>query len=95
MSTLLTKHALARIRDRKFNKAIVVEIVDNPDYLFYDTKTKSFVAISSSEYGSQLRQISVFYHEDTRRNKIIRTFHPEDPKEIQNRIVKGRYIKVK
>ncbi len=95
MTVLFTKHALTRILDRNFKKSSVVEIVENPKSLFYDRQTQSFVAISSFQYGSKIKLISVFYHEDKGKNKIIHTFHPETQKEIQNRYLKGRYIRIK
>lgn len=94
MKIILSKHLKVRIKERFFPSDYPEKIFKNPDKVYKDTVTGSFIAIKSLVYARKLRKISIAYILDGEDVKIL-TIHPEKGNEIKNRIKKGRYVKPK
>jgi hypothetical protein len=90
MTIILTKHAKIRLKERRFEEELIIDIILHPEIRCTDEILKSEVAISIKKYNNTLKYISVFYHYDNK-DIIVHTAHPETKTSIDNKIASKRY----
>ena len=93
MAVIYAPHLKHRLKERKFPQNYPLEIYNTARIRYYDTLSKSFIAIKMMNYGGRRRKIAIAYiFVDS--DVIIKTVHPESDKEIKNRVSRGRWIKI-
>lgn len=91
---IYSDHLKLKLKLRNFPYNYPKLIYNTPEFVFKDTRTGSFISVSTLFYNGKLRKISIAYIFDED-NVKIKTIHPESDVEINNRIKKGRYEKAK
>ncbi len=60
--------------------------------IFYDNLTGSLVAVARARYGGRFREMMVAFSEK-KDEVILVTMHPLKPRQKENRIASGRWVR--
>lgn len=86
-------HALSRFILRGISKKSIETILDNIKICYYDIETRNFVTFGKTMHKGKVRSMAVVYNESFGHLTVI-TAHPISAAQVQNRILRGRWIKV-
>ena len=86
-------HAERRLRLRGISKKDVEWVLENSKTRYYDIMTKNLIAVAQIRLRGQIRGLSVVYIE-VFGGVLVVTAHPISPSQIQNRVHKGRWIRI-
>ncbi len=93
MKTIVyTEHLINRLKVRKIPKNYPIQTYKNPDEEYYDIIEKNHIRIKQLEYNKKSIKLMIAFQENQEQATII-TIHPIDQAQINNRIIKGRWIK--
>lgn len=92
MKIILKPHLKIRLKQRQIPQNYPTKILTKPDERYFDTLSGRQIAIRKLKYKDKLRPMMVAYDIIEKDLQII-TMHPENNREIENRIKKGRWIK--
>lgn len=93
MIVVYTPHLKKRLEERQIPKDYPKRIYYRPDFKFFDAKTERLISIKKLFYNERNRYMMISFDYD-KINKEIRiiTIHPENKKEIDNRVSRRRYL---
>ncbi|RLL83968.1 hypothetical protein CN13_01560 [Petrotoga sp. HKA.pet.4.5] len=74
MKLILTKHASQKIIERQINLETLEEVLNNHEYLFYDLKEKTLIAISKVKIKDIQTNLIVVFTEEKEGIKIVTTY---------------------
>ena len=89
-----SSHLRLRIKERLFPADYPKKVYKSAKLKLFDTATKHNIAISKLEYAGKIRNIQISYDIIEKGIEII-TIHPVSNKEIQRRLLIGRWKKQK
>lgn len=92
MKIILKRHLKIRLRERQIPPNYPTKILAKPDERYFDTLKGRHIAIRKLKYKDKLRPMMVAYDIIEEELQII-TIHPENDREIENRLKNGRWIK--
>ena len=87
-------HVKFRIKIRKINQSVIKKIVKQPEQIYFDNETGYWVAVKSVTYAGKNRPMIAVFDEMKTGIKVITVF-PSDAREIQSRVIRGRWIHAK
>jgi hypothetical protein len=93
MAVVYDPHLEERLRERHIPETWPREIIETATERYRDTVTGVYVAIGKRWYKGKEREMAVSYVEQGTDRKAI-TIHPIQANQKQNRIAKGRWVKV-
>ncbi|MBI2118440.1 MAG: hypothetical protein HYT97_02305 [Elusimicrobia bacterium] len=82
-----------RLKLRKIPKKEVELILEHPQNQYYDVATKNLIAIGRTTINRKNMLLSVAF-QDIFGETIVITAHPITNTQVQNRVLKARWIKV-
>lgn len=74
MKLILTKHASQKIIERQINLETLEEVLNNREYLFYDLKERTLIAISKVKIKDIPTNLIVVFTEEKEGIKIVTTY---------------------
>lgn len=92
MKIILRPHFTNRLKQRQIPKNYPTKILEKPDERYFDTLKSCHIAIRKLKYKDKLRPMMVAYDIIGDEIQAI-TIHPENDKEVENRLKSGRWIK--
>lgn len=92
MKVIFKSHLKNRLKQRQIPLDYPRKILDKPDQRYLDTPKGRHIAIRRLKYKNKMRPMMVAYDIIGQDLEII-TIHPENSKQIENRIKSGRWIK--
>ncbi len=87
---IFTRHAEEQIKLRKIDKSEVIDALNNPDELLYDTLEKTFVAVKQLNG----KYLIVIFNVDMRLIKVVTAFKTDKLSMVDNRVKKGRWVRI-
>ena len=90
---IYTKHLKSKLQLREISNDLPKNIYSNTRERYYDKETGNNIAIDNIEYKGKEREMIVVYNEKPDRINII-TIHTIKSDEKNNKIKKGRWIKI-
>lgn len=91
MKVRLSDHLKLRIKVRKINRLLPLNIIKNPSEIYFDQETKHWIAVKEENYAGKLRPMIAVFDKVNDSIEII-TIYPSDKKEIAARLERRRWI---
>ena len=93
MKIEFSRHAAARLELREIPRRMVESVVRKFEDRYYDVETHNLIALASVRFKGRARLLCVAYQEIFGLTVVV-TAHPIDKQQAQNRVLRGRWIKV-
>jgi len=94
MKLILTKHASQKIIERQINLEILEEALNNREYLFYDLKEKTLIAISKVKIKDIQTNLIVVFTEEKEGIKIVTTYPCRNIEKEINKKENIRWVRI-
>ena len=93
MKIEFSNHATIRLKLRGIPRRAVEKVIKDFESRYYDVETRNLIALANVKLKGKTRMLCVAYQEVFGVTVII-TAHPVGEQQAQNRVFKGRWIKV-
>ena len=95
MKIIFSKHADMKIRERKIRIENIEKTLQEPDFIFYDIRTRSLINIAKIKIENVFTNLVVVYTKQENTIKIITVYPCKDiEREIKKKEMK-RWVKIK
>lgn len=89
MGVVISEHALERMRKRKVSEEEVMEVLENPEEIFYDTQTGYFVAVRKRN-----RKWLIVVYISGREIRVVTVVITSKFNIVENRVKTERWVKL-
>lgn len=90
-----SKHALLKIEERKIDKNLIVNVIKDPNILFYDIISRCMVAIGKVKIVGIETHLVVAYVKESEHAKVVTVYPCRDIKKEITRKEGKKWVKVR
>ncbi|MBI2330543.1 hypothetical protein HYU94_04055 [Candidatus Daviesbacteria bacterium] len=92
MKVILQPHLKLRLEQRKIPQNYPYQVIVKPESKYFDNVTGHLIAVKRLKYNEKLRPMAVAYDIIDDTIQVI-TIHPVSDQEINNKLLRERWVK--